>query len=118
MRSDQWFGLNPWATRKVRRTVKVREVGVRVFRRGRVERFDRKVSVPVAKMEQIGTVAGAWTDVVGHLYRYTLPHGEVYEEFIQAEPWSSGPCYFIALKDREGNVVPHSMWADEEIDNA
>ena len=118
MRSDQWIGLNAWATREVGRTRTAREVGVRVFRRGRIERFDRKVRVPFAKVEVISPVAGAWVDVVGHLHRYIMPNGKVYEEFLQADPWSSGPCYFIALKDQQGNPVPQSLWTDEELNNA
>ena len=39
-----------------------------------------------------------------------------YREYIQAEPWSSGPCIFIALWDIENNIpVKDSLWTDEEI---
>lgn len=43
-------------------------------------------------------------------------HEVVYIEFIQEEPWASGPHYFIALMDIYGNRVLESLWTDEEID--
>jgi hypothetical protein len=118
MRMDQYVGLNKWATRKVNRRIKVREVGVRHFPGGKSRQFDRWVRMPLARREVIGQVPGAYKDVVANLYRYTLPKGEVYEEFIQATPWSGGPCYHIALKDRRGNVVRQSLWTDDELANA
>jgi hypothetical protein len=39
----------------------------------------------------------------------------VYEEFVQATPWSGGPCYHIALRDRTGKVVANSLWSEEEL---
>ena len=63
------------------------------------------------------TYSGAWgSDHV--LYEYHLD-GEVYEEFVQAEPWSSGSCFFLALRDSEsGEAVPKSLWTEKEIERA
>jgi hypothetical protein len=47
-----------------------------------------------------------------------MPNGSVFEEFVQAEPWSGGPCYYIALKNKRGAVVRQSLWTDEELGNA
>jgi hypothetical protein len=68
----------------------------------------------------IGTIEGAWTDVVANLHAYygEDDHGSFiqYTEYVYATPWSSGPMYFIALKDNEtGDPVPDSLWTDEEM---
>ena len=118
MRCDQYIGLNEWASTRVFRTHKVHEIGVRILPSGKVRKFDRWIRVPVARTQVIGRIEGAWNDNVANLNRYTLPDGTVYEEFIQATPWSSGPCYFIALKDKHGKPVAESLWNDEEIANA
>ena len=118
MRMDQYVGLNKWATRRVAGSQTGREVGARILPGGRVEPFDREVYVPIARIEVIGRIKGAWDDHVADLHRYTLPTGRVYEEFVQATPWSSGPCYFIALKDNQGRVLSRSLWTDEELANA
>jgi hypothetical protein len=115
MRCDQYVGLNEWASEKVSRQVMVREVGARILPNGKALPFDRTIKVPVAKVEVIGTITGAWTDHVANLHRYSLPDGRVYEEFIQADPWSSGPCYYIALKNNKGNLIRQSLWTDEEL---
>jgi len=118
MRCDQYIGLNEWATEKVLARHAVREVGVRILPSGEEQPFDREVDALVASVEQVGSIEGAWMDVVAPLNRYTLPTGEVFEEFVQAVPWSSGPCYFIALRDEKGHEVPESLWAESDIDNA
>jgi hypothetical protein len=115
MRCDQYIGLNEWAKKKVLATRKVREVGHRIYSDGRAVPFQRKTRVPVARIQVIGKIEGAWTPVVANLHRYTLPGGEVYEEYVQATPWSGGPCYFVALKDAKGEPVPQSLWSDEDL---
>ena len=41
-----------------------------------------------------------------------------YKDFIQAEPWSSGPCIFIALWDIENNCpVNETLWDYDDINN-
>jgi hypothetical protein len=52
------------------------------------------------------------------LSEHTLPDGTVYIEALQAEPWSSGPCFFIALKTADGKWVEESLWDEETIRNA
>jgi hypothetical protein len=54
-----------------------------------------------------------------HLVRYTLPDGRKLVTFIQAEPWSSGPYTFLALKDEAtGEPLAESLWTDQEIAEA
>ena len=114
-RSDQYIGLNDWARRNVTGKQKVRELGVRIHANGRKVNFNRWCRVPKARKEHVGVIRGAWVPVVAPLHRYTMPDGRVFVEYVQAEPWCSGPCYFIALKDKHGNPVPESLWTDEEM---
>ena len=53
------------------------------------------------------------------LYKYLTKTGREVEEYIQAEPWSSGPCFFIALRyiDTKRSILK-SLWSQEEINNA
>jgi hypothetical protein len=47
------------------------------------------------------------------LYSYE----DKYCEFIQAEPWSSGPMFFIALQNnKDGSIIKESLWSEEEIE--
>ena len=42
--------------------------------------------------------------------------GETYTEWVQASPWSSGPCIFLALRDSDGTVIQESVWTQEEVE--
>lgn len=55
-----------------------------------------------------------------NLYRHQLKDGRYADEFLQADPWSSGPCFFIGLRvyDLDGNVTEEFKWNDEELANA
>lgn len=116
MRMDQYIGLNDWAKGLVYATQTVREVGARILPNGKVESFDRTVRVPLATVEVIGKIEGAWNDHVADLHRYTMPNGSVFEEYIQADPWHGGPCYHIALKNKRGRAVRQSLWTQKELD--
>jgi hypothetical protein len=118
MRMDQYIGLNKWAQERVSQSQVVREVGVRILSNGKVEQFDRTGPVALVVKEVIGHLPGVWKEHVADLHRYTMPNGSVFEEFVQAEPWSGGPCYHIALKNKKGAVVRQSLWTDEELGNA
>ena len=54
------------------------------------------------------------------LRKYQLVDDSWVYEFIQADPWSSGPCIFLALsRDPEGNdPINETLWDEEEIKNA
>lgn len=40
-----------------------------------------------------------------------------YKEYLQDEPWSSGPCIFMALWDCQNNKpVTETLWTDKEIE--
>jgi hypothetical protein len=53
------------------------------------------------------------------LYEHQLKSGQVAKEFVQAAPWSSGPCFFIGLQvyNPDGTCAQEFLWAEEEIDN-
>jgi hypothetical protein len=71
--------------------------------------------VPIAIITKIGEIEGAFAPVVAELNRYELPGGRVFEEYVQAAPWHSGPCYYIALKDSAGNPVRESLWTRKQM---
>ncbi len=53
------------------------------------------------------------------LYKHVLPDGCVFIEFVQAiEYGRSGANVFLALKDREGNVIKDSLWRPAAISKA
>ena len=94
---------------------------VRTFPDGRVEDLgEHDVFGSDVKKEKSGeTFHGMFPEEETYpLYRYTFPDGHVFEEAVQAEPWSSGPVIFLALKNENGEWVEESLWLQEEIDNA
>jgi hypothetical protein len=117
-RFDQYRGLNDWARNTLLKREKVRIFGEMVFQDGRRKRFSRWAKVPAARISVIGKIAGAYKDYVADLHRYSMPDGKVYVEYVQADPWSSGPVYHIALKDaRTGKPLAKSLWTQDEIDH-
>lgn len=118
MRCDQFIGLNGWASRLVSKKQKVHEIGVRIMANGKRKRFNRWFRTPLARRVKIGEVPGAFDDIACILNRYIFPDGRIYDEYVQAAPWSSGPCYFLALKDKHGRTIEESLWTDEELNNA
>lgn len=117
MRTDQLYGLNAWARNLVLATQTTSEIGVRKYDGGIIEAFEREVTVPVAKTTNIGEIESAFAPGTKafDLKRYELPDGRVFDEYVQAAPWSGGPCYYIALKDAAGNPVPESLWTKKQM---
>ena len=121
-RFTQIIGLNRWSTQLVSATEKATEIGRRFFEDGRVEEFEREVQISTATKREIGSFGGMF-DETYPLFEYTLKDGRVFQEYVQAEPWSSGPCIFLALKQwarmDEGLIpVSESLWTYEEIQAA
>jgi len=117
MRTDQIYGLNTWARSLVLATQVVSEIGVRKYSDDTIEPFIREVKVPVAAITKIGEIESAFAEgmVIADLSRYELPDGRIFDEYIQAAPWSGGPCYYLALKDGFGNPVPESLWTKKQM---
>jgi hypothetical protein len=123
MRSDQWIGLNPAAAELIsgRPHVAYTRHERRVYPDGTATTLPPVVvSESSTRSVDYADVSGAWADVAGTLRRHTLtnttaPH-RVLEEYVQATPWSSGPMYFIALRDLlTGQPVPGTLWSEAEM---
>lgn len=62
---------------------------------------------------KIGKVEGMFSEHVADLHKYEDVLGDVWEEFVQAEPWSSGLMIFLGLKN--GDIV--KGWTEAPSDN-
>ena len=55
---------------------------------------------------------------VHDLQIYRFKDGRILEDYVQEEPWSSGPCTFMALRDHDTKEpLPETLWSQEIIDN-
>ena len=120
MRCDQWIGLNVNAEQIVQgdKVFLYQEKIVRCYSDGHedtpIERPMFGSSVTAVESDR------KWTgmyDEPYHLMDYQMPDGRVFEEHVQADPWSSGPVVFTALKCNN-EWLKDSLWSDEEIENA
>jgi len=117
-RSTQVIGLSE----KAREIVAGEEVeqyrieGKRFFPDGRVEEYNEIVRGSNVETAESGYFEGMFGEHYP-LYKHTFPDGRVYQEDVQAEPWSAGPCIFLALKDGE-EWVEESLWPEQEIEEA
>jgi len=68
----------------------------------------------VQECEVIGQYEGMFGDIYD-LRRYNLKSGLTADEFLQADPWSSGPCFFIGLRVSDGLEF---RWPEQDIQNA
>lgn len=121
MRCDQFMGLNEWALNFVKGDLVFiyREEVTRIHPDGHRETLaPRPVYESSVKSEESDSF---YVGMFGDEYithKYTFPDGRVYHENVQAAPRSSGPVFFLALKDENGNWVRESLWTQEEINNA
>ena len=69
------------------------------------------------KPEVIGRFYGMF-DQEYPLHRFQLQDDCYAEEYLQAEPWSSGPMFFIGLRvyDAGNRLIQTFEWTEEEID--
>lgn len=119
MRCDQYVGLNERAAALVagEKVLIYTETVLRTFPDGSTQRIGPlEVRGSNVIREVIGTIAGAYDDVAGELFRYRFADGRVYDEFVQETIWSSGPMYYVALLDVDaGAAVAESLWTHEEL---
>lgn len=86
MRTDNWVGLNKWATE-----------------------FTKN-----AKTEVIEKYEGAFGNLFER-FSYCVD-GKTYIEVVQCDIWDSGPSFFTKLLDPELLTdVPGSVWSDQEL---
>lgn len=118
MRHTQYFGLTQKAKQLITDLTVVQDHIIRKFPDGHIEEFDQMNSLDMTRSEDYkdASYVGMFDDGPT-LRKYTLRDGTIYFEFVQASPWSSGPCIFLALKDKDGNVVEESLWDNEYINN-
>ena len=50
------------------------------------------------------------------LFEYTLRDDKIVQEYVQADPWASGPCIFLALRTKGGQSIKETLWTDKEIE--
>jgi hypothetical protein len=68
--------------------------------------------------EKYDVATGMFDEEVCDLNIYTTPTGELVEEYVQCDPWSSGPVIFLSLRTTDGmNSFEEFDWTDEEIDD-
>jgi hypothetical protein len=65
------------------------------------------------KLIQAVVQHGMFDDDSVSLYRHQLTNGLFADEFLQSQPWSSGPCSFIGLKVSNGTEF---VWDQKSID--
>jgi len=120
IRMDQYIGLNHRAEDLVagKRILLYTKHETQIYPDGKTEVLDSKdiYGSDIKREESEEFYEGMFGDKY-LLNKYTFPDGRVYIEFVQAEPWSSGPMFFLALKDAEtGEEIVESLWTEEEID--
>jgi len=102
IRMDQFVGLNPWASALVEgeRVFAYTQETTRVYPDGRREVMPPKpIHESSVKKEDSGKIyLGMFQDKYP-LSKYTAPDGKVYFGAVQDSSWSSGPMFFLALKD-------------------
>lgn len=79
-------------------------------------KIDKEWTEP--KKEQIDRVYYGMFGTEYPLHRYQKKDRSFIYEYVQSDPWSSGPVIFLALRDRDGKPIKESLWDQEEIDNA
>lgn len=117
-RCDHLMGLTEAAAKMVEgASILVVEEGRRLYPDGREEPFRRELVESTVRVEETGE---SYSGIGGPypLYHYVLPDGRVLTEAIQAEPWSSGPYFFLALQDESGAWVEESLWSKEAVRDA
>jgi len=117
-RSDQIIGLCERAKKllEAKEELFYTETITRIYPDGSQETIGpRPVNGSPVKCELSGEKFYGMFDIEYDLHRYILPDGRIYVEFVQEEPWSSGPCFFLALKGPNGETVEESLWREEEI---
>ncbi len=63
-------------------------------------------------------IYGMFEEEVHILKQYTTNENRFVEEYVQAEPWSSGPCIFLALRYSDTKEpIEESLYLDSEIEN-
>jgi len=125
MRCTQFIGLNDRARKLVDLGQETEYTirGTKTYADGRVEDFQETQTRSIVQKERYSETYGMGEEEIP-LYSYLFPPNkedpsrpnfEILEE-VQASPWSSGPCIFLALMRENGEWIQESLWTDEEMD--
>lgn len=113
IRCDQWIGLSNEARAWLKDNVNwVQTNQLWCPHCGKEVRCDT-VMEAIASPKRV--VYGMFDDEY-RLGTWRLKSGKVVKEVLQAEPWSSGPCFFTCLELEDGTRI--GKWSQYEIDNA
>jgi hypothetical protein len=120
MRSWQYQGFTPAANAILSEKV---EIGIKTFTTVfHDDRPDLVGSEPVyekAYTEEVYKTENPWYDSNHDLHILRFSDGRVLETYVQAEPWSSGPCTFMAIRDHvTKEPVVETLWSQRDIDTA
>jgi hypothetical protein len=124
MRCTQFIGLTEKAKRWLQkhcRKIEYVETTTRDYldKDGNVIKHEilPKVKRSILDSEDTPNVLKGMFDEDSHILKqYFMHNGSTVEEFLQAEPWSSGPMQFLALRFRDTKSVIHaSLWTDKEM---
>lgn len=117
MRTDTYYGLNPWARKALAKTLPGVVESTVTYASGRKVTRRRENIPAVANVEVLGPIEGyADSSLIQPLKAYHMHDGRVLEEYVQEHFCCGGPCFWIALKNRRtGRVLKSSLWTKEEI---
>lgn len=120
MRSTQFYGLNDRAKEYLENNANKKLLYVdkvsRLYSEGEVVVDFASEVLDLEKYPAGDEVLGMFEEKVHTLQVYKMRDGSFVEEYIQAEPWSSGPMIFLALRDLTSKeIVEVSLWADDEM---
>lgn len=67
----------------------------------------------------LGDVEGMFGEKVYQLQQFIhRKTGKKFEEYVQTEPWSSGPMIFLALRwSKTKRSVANTQWTEEEVNS-
>lgn len=117
-RSWNFYGLGAQAQQFLQDNLELtefEETVTRTYADGRVHSTTRKLLEEPWQKAVSYAEHQPWFDEPLQLKYYVLKNGQIVYEYVQEEPWSSGPCTFLALSysanNRESNPVESTLWS-------
>jgi len=75
----------------------------------------KRTGYPIQDRERYSQFPGMFGEIYP-LYKYRLKKQSFLYEYVQVDPWSSGPCIFLALSTKpDGKDKQKFEWSEEEI---
>lgn len=120
MRQDNIVGLTSAALELIKNRITetvllYTEQTIRIYPNGLKETLPLKPIMEASyKKEEYSSYHGMF-DTEYPLFKYIFSDGTVLFEAVQEEAWSSGACFFLALKNEKGEWVKESLWLEDDI---